>query len=88
MLLCLNVAVKVRLLLLLKELMKQNTKNKYNSEETDSQPMYYQVAKPHLGPGLKNLAAFHELMRREGYCVPALSSRFATKLTLNQMYRG
>jgi hypothetical protein len=45
-------------------------------------------ANRHGGPGLKNLAAFHELMRRDGFCVPALNSKFVNQVTLTQMYTG
>ena len=36
--------------------------------------------------GFKNLAAFHELLTRDGMCCPALNSRFVNKDTLSQMY--
>ena len=38
------------------------------------------------GPSLKNVAAFHELMRREGWAVPAISSKFINLETLTFMY--
>jgi len=40
------------------------------------------------GPSLKNIAAFHELMRREGWAVPAISSKFVNLETLTLMYTG
>jgi len=37
-------------------------------------------------PGLKNLAAFYELMQREGYCLPDLNSKFVNQVNLTLMY--
>ena len=68
--------------------MRQNNSNKTGAAEINTQQLQPPASKPYRGPGLKNLAAFHELMRREGYCVPALSSKFVNKITLNQMYTG
>ena len=68
--------------------MKQNSNNKNDSVEPPIQQTHHRLIEPHRGLRLKNMAAFHELMRREGYYVPAISSRFVNKRTLNMMYRG
>ena len=39
-------------------------------------------------PALKNKAAFHELMRRNGFAMPDLSSKFTNQNTLFGMYSG
>ena len=39
-------------------------------------------------PGFKNLAAFHELLTRDGMCCPALNSKFANKESLSAMFTG
>ena len=44
------------------------------------------IVRPQKTPGLKNLAAFYELMQREGYCLPDLSSKFVNQVTLTLMY--
>ena len=38
--------------------------------------------------GFRNLAAFHELLTRDGMCCPSLNSKFANKDSLSQMYMG
>ena len=40
------------------------------------------------GQGLKNLAAMHELMTREGFCLPDFNSKFINRDTLTQIYNG
>ena len=39
-------------------------------------------------PALKNMGAFHELMRRNGFAMPDLSSKFINQNTLFGMYSG
>ena len=38
--------------------------------------------------GFKNLAAFHELLTRDGMCAPSLNSKFVNKDILSCMYTG
>ena len=39
-------------------------------------------------PALKNMGAFHELMRRNGFAMPELSSKFINQQSLFMMYSG
>ena len=38
--------------------------------------------------GLKNLAAMHELMSRQGFFLPEFTSKFTNRVTLLQVYNG
>jgi hypothetical protein len=38
--------------------------------------------------GLKNLAAMHELMTRQGFYLPDFNSKFINRVTLMQIYNG
>ena len=40
------------------------------------------------GTGFRNLAAFHELLTRDGMCCPSINSKFVNKETLSDMYMG
>ena len=38
--------------------------------------------------GFRNLAAFHELLTRNGMCCPNINSKFVNKESLSAMYMG
>ena len=38
--------------------------------------------------GLKNLAAMHELLTRQGFCLPQFNSKFVNRVTLTKIYNG
>ena len=61
----------------------QHNSNPVMIDASHSSSVHGKAKMPRKGPGLKNLAAFHELMTREGFCLPDLSSKFVNQDTLS-----
>ena len=57
--------------------------------DDDSQSDVSQASKAGgANPGFRNLAAFHEVLTRDGMCCPSINSTFVNKDSLSQMYMG